>query len=97
MPTAIELIAAERQRQIDDEGWTSEHDDAHTDASLAAAAACYALTGTGVIIESLIAGDMWPWRESDWKPKDRVSNLSRAGALIAAELDRELRKKTGGT
>ena len=27
--TGVELIAAERQRQIEVEGWTPEHDDAH--------------------------------------------------------------------
>jgi len=43
MISGIELIAAERQRQIEDEGWTAEHDDQHIGESLAMAAACYAL------------------------------------------------------
>lgn len=31
----------------------------------------------------------WPWRDEDWKPSnDRVANLVKAGALIAAEIDR---------
>ena len=29
MKTGIEIIAAERQRQIDQEGWTSEYDAEH--------------------------------------------------------------------
>lgn len=29
MSTGIEAIAAERQRQIEKEGWTPEHDDTH--------------------------------------------------------------------
>ena len=33
--SAIQLIAEERQRQIDQEGWTEEHDDQHTDCSIA--------------------------------------------------------------
>ena len=37
------LIAAERQRQIDAEGWTPEHDAEHGDDALACAAAVYAL------------------------------------------------------
>ncbi len=41
-PTGVELIAAERQRQMTAEGWTHEHDDEHDDGSLATAAACYA-------------------------------------------------------
>jgi hypothetical protein len=40
---AIEDIYAERRRQVDDEGWTPEHDDRHTDRSLPLAAACYAM------------------------------------------------------
>ena len=36
------LIAAERERQVTREGFTSEHDDGHRDESMAWAAACYA-------------------------------------------------------
>lgn len=39
--TGAEMIAAERQRQIDAEGWTPEHDDEHTGDELAWAAVCY--------------------------------------------------------
>ncbi len=42
MENGIELIKQERERQIDVEGWTPEHDDKHTDGSLAMVAACYA-------------------------------------------------------
>jgi hypothetical protein len=42
MKTGIELIAEERKRQIEVEGWTAEHDDEHTDGELALAAVCYA-------------------------------------------------------
>lgn len=38
----IERIAIERQRQVEKEGWTSKHDDAHKDGEMAIAAACYA-------------------------------------------------------
>ena len=37
-------VLAERQRQIDPEGWTPEHDDQHTTGELAEAGACYAHT-----------------------------------------------------
>jgi hypothetical protein len=36
------LIAEERRRQIEAEGWTPEHDDAHTDGELALVAALFA-------------------------------------------------------
>ena len=39
----IELISEERKRQIEEEGWTSEHDTQHDDESLALAACYYAL------------------------------------------------------
>jgi len=35
---------------------------------------------------------IWPWEKSWWKPtpNDRVKELVKAGALIAAEIDRLL-------
>lgn len=79
-----ELIAAERERQITAEGWTAAHDDTHDRGALVEAAVCYALSGTGRRVPSL-----WPWDATWWKPsKDPVRNLVRAGALIAAEIDR---------
>jgi hypothetical protein len=38
------------------------------------------------------APDCWPWPEGYWKPKDPLTDLVKAGALIAAEIDRLLRK-----
>lgn len=38
---AKELIQAERQRQIEKEGWTIEHDDEHNRGQLERAADCY--------------------------------------------------------
>jgi len=40
---AITDVLKERQRQIETEGWSEEHDDEHTDESLILAAVCYAL------------------------------------------------------
>ena len=74
-----DLIAAERQRQIDAEGWTPEHDNNHDKGSLAEAAAAYVLCDR----------TLWPWDEEDWKPgTNDVRRLVKAGALIAAEIDR---------
>lgn len=37
----------------------------------------------------------WPWATDWWKPSDDpITNLVRAGALIAAEIDRLLREAT---
>ena len=30
----------------------------------------------------------WPWAPSWWKPRDKRSNLIRAGALILADIER---------
>jgi hypothetical protein len=83
---ALRDVAAERQRQIEREGWTPEHDDQHNGGELSEAAICY-LQGD----ERWGYGNphqRWPWERAYWKPKDRRSNLVRAGALILAEIER---------
>jgi hypothetical protein len=93
--TGIELIAEERTRQIESEGWTTEHDDSHADKQLAQAAACYATPANDRSYYYLTSArrrvpSLWPWNVSFWKPTpdDRVRELVKAGALIAAEIDR---------
>jgi hypothetical protein len=109
--TGAELIAAERQRQVDAEGWTPEHDDHHTKAELAWAATCYAAPEAIVRVhvrrdpDGVGGGVTWsePWPteytqnynrgEPGYAPwhrpaADRVARLVKAGALIAAEIDR---------
>jgi hypothetical protein len=99
MKTGIELIAEERQRQIEVEGWTPEHDDRHTKGELAMAAAAYASRPNiivsvgkhdGVFI-TIKRGCLWPFGGKDFKPSyydDRIRELVKAGALIVAEIDR---------
>lgn len=77
------LIKVERIRQRLREGWTEEHDDSHRDGELAMAGACYALNATGMLSRKL-----WPWNPEDFKPTNRIRDLVKAGALIAAEIDR---------
>lgn len=90
-----ELIAAERQRQTEAEGWTPEHDDEHTKGELVHAARAYASCYQLPFFHAEHAG--WPWDEASWKPNaDPVRNLAKAGALIAAEIDR-LQRATGAT
>lgn len=100
--TGIELIAAERRRQIEQEKWDSEHDDDHWKGELAQAGACYALGKKEVgrkfyheDVRAEISFDLWPWEDNWWKPspKNRIKELVKAGALIAAEIDRLQRKK----
>lgn len=84
------LIAAERQRQIADEGWTAEHDDEHDQEEIACAAATYALPTAFRKGAPTINGTyLWPWANGWYKPgPDRIRELTKAGALIAAEIDR---------
>lgn len=88
--TGVELIAMERDRQVTGEGWTPQHDDQHAHGELAMAAAVYALPR--VLRAPYPAPgipDLWPFVDG-WKPtsNDRVRELVKAGALIAAEIDR---------
>lgn len=97
MKTGIELIAAERERQIA-KGYTPEHDDEHDMGELGLAAALDALPydaelngekvmkqddyiGLHILLETGFDFFIEP-------EPDRVLRLTRAGALIAAEIDR---------
>lgn len=86
MKSGIELIAEERNRQIEKEGWSPEHDAQHYRGELAIAACLYA----DIYAETKTKVPYgWPWEDKWWKPsKDRIRNLTKAGALIAAEIDR---------
>lgn len=79
-------LLAERQRQISAEGWTPEHDDEHGCGQLAAAAACYALSASGVPFELWQA--FWPWDGAWLKTCESRRSLVKAGALILAEIER---------
>ena len=100
MKTGIELIAEERQRQIEVEGFTAIRDTLYANEELAKAAVSYALPKQYKLINRYgqmlpIIPEYWPWHHSWWKPSpnDRVRELVKAGALIAAEIDR-LQAKT---
>lgn len=80
----IEEVADERRRQVEEEGFTPEKDDAHNDGDLARAGAAYAMAGLSVGI----AGGLWPWLASWFKPGDRRRNLIKALALLVAEVEK---------
>ncbi|MGO8093171.1 hypothetical protein [Rhizobium leguminosarum] len=89
-------VAAERRRQVESEGWTPEHDDQHTDASMALAAGSYCESAARPTILAKKPGSafavpkLWPqsWSRDWWKPKSPREDLVRAGALIIAEIER---------
>lgn len=84
-------ILAERKRQVEVEGYDAEHDrnNSVTPTTLGNAAIAYiASSWPPFISENDRPPATWPWPRKWWKPKDRRSNLVRAGALIAASIDR---------
>lgn len=102
MKNGIEVIAEERLRQINDENWSAEHDDQFKAEELARAAAAYALPDK--FRDKLKNGrpKLFPFSVHWWKPAsfsekegkyilDRKRQLAKAGALIAAEIDRLIR------
>lgn len=90
IPKGIDLIAAERNRQVEDLGFTDLLDAGWTQCELASAAACYAAAhGERTYKDGMIPVD-WPFSPKYWKPTpgDRVRELVKAGALFMAENDR---------
>lgn len=106
---AIELIKAERLRQIEKEGFTQEHDAEHEDNILAQAAASYALDEeVRNAISELCTPELfsitnvpvtWPFDDEYWKPSpdNRLRELIKAAALIIAEIERLLNKNENTT
>ena len=91
----VSLVGKERQRQITEEGYSFEHDDQEDSHQLSDAAAVYACHASAR--HSLL--HLWPWSKGYFKPdKDntidgRIRELSKAGALVCAEIDRLVRLK----
>jgi hypothetical protein len=94
--TGIKRIVAERQRQIDKEGWSEKHDSQHKGQELAWAAVCYAAPDSvfkrSKHSQGYIFYDPWPWdqRWDNRNKHNRIRQLEIAGALCAAEIDRLL-------
>lgn len=102
-PTGINLISEERVRQIT-LGYDALHDSTETNGELAVAAGLYAIDSTyadtmirewsDVATDGSIEvyNDLWPWNDGSYPNKcgqlERIRQLTIAGALIAAEIDR---------
>ena len=88
--TIIGNIIRERMRQVQELQYTPEHDDKWTNNELVDAAGCYMLN-INVVPPALIETTCWPFHHSQYKPKDRISDLTRAAALLVAEMERIMR------
>jgi hypothetical protein len=90
----MQACIAERFRQIEVEGWSTEHDDGHDRGELAKASATYLLYA-GTVSPTL--PQTWPWDADWWKPAGYRRDLVRGVALGFAEgekFDRD-RKQAG--
>jgi hypothetical protein len=95
----VAMIAMERRRQVVEKGYTDEHDDMHDKGEFVQAAACYALGPAYVTplyghAPSESPKIMWPFEAGSYRPnQSRVRALVKAGAFLAAEIDRLLRRE----
>lgn len=77
----MQAVIAERYRQIEQEGWSLEHDDDHAPRELALAGAGYVRqAGRSVLVPM-----DWPWSKDWWKPTGFRRDLVKGSALIVAE------------
>lgn len=94
----VTAIRRERVRQIAEERFSAEYDDRHSDGELVEAALAYATLAVMQLVRGdahrmldrypPLTGFCWP-DGFEWKPAATVrDNLVKAGALIAAEVDR---------
>jgi len=91
MEKFLELVKAERLKQINKHGYTPEHDDEHTDGSIADAAACYAATTDPY--EKGHFGKfraLWRWDFNYYKKeeKTRKDQIITACSMLMAEWER---------
>lgn len=94
MTDAARDMLAERRRQIEAEGRTTQHDDANPAGAMSVAAVCYALgAGNALVLavgdtSTCPAPEVFPWDDAWWKPTTPRRDLVKAAALILAEIER---------
>jgi hypothetical protein len=91
----VARIKKERLRQIIEEGVSAKYDlERNTHEECARAAALYALPENirSMLLNLGMGHVLWPWATKRFKPtpEDRIRDLEKAGALVAAEIDRLL-------
>ena len=103
----IKDVINERQRQINQEFYSTENDDEYKQNELLRAAVCYAenVIRRGWVFDSNFGPDvyqeeevpdLWPWDLDFWKPRNPRRDLVRAAALLIAEIER-IDRSTGAS
>ena len=91
---AVRDVIAERRRQVETEGRTTQHDDANPAGVMSVAAACYAIGASNALVlavgdtSTCPAPEVFPWEDAWWKPTTPRRDLVKAAALILAEIER---------
>lgn len=100
---ALLRVLEERERQVVEEGFNTDHDDGHKPYELLYASAWYTLAASEIPnfqsaqkppVLSISAGPAsyslhWPWEASWYKPKGQRRDLERAVALGLAALEKQ--------
>lgn len=87
----VSKIAVARNRQVHVHGYDDPHDDEHKTGELIRAGVAYAQVGLAQVIGASfeITSRLWPFEDETFRPDaDPIQNLAKAGAFIAAEIDR---------
>jgi hypothetical protein len=96
MKDGATLIAEERQRQIEVEGWTPEHDAQHNKGELALVAALYATPITLYELKKTSDGvlykDPWPWFDTIEQPRYNDGSTYQVKAWDKRKIHNKLRK-----
>lgn len=84
----VRRILQERGNQIVNHGYDAKHDQKETTNSLLSAAYAYMFASMDGENNNAEAREHWPWDAECFHPKDKQRNLAKAGALIAATIDK---------
>ena len=88
MSIGLDLIALERKRQLEVHNWTPEHDAVHDEEEIALAAMYYACPKSIIFLVESLWPKNWDLHYAQKGESTRIRDLEKAGALIAAEIDR---------
>lgn len=91
--SGVGMIVEERGRQIWEHGYTDEHDRQHKPVDFVRAAMAYLALHNELQNASEVARGYWPFDPQYFKPRSMERDLVRAGALIAAGIDRMNQKE----